>query len=154
MVDIVEVKMKIMPEEPLPFVAAYLNLQLACLDLVIYDVKIVKVRTKEGFVKYLVQLPDRPITDHCPQCGTKNQLIARYCQICGIRLADDRVPYDDDGRSRRFTQLVFPCTERGRAEINRVVLETYLLMLERGFSEATATIGAEGIVLNRLALAS
>lgn len=154
MVDIVEVSMKIMPEEPPPFVAAYVSLQLSCLDLVISEIKIIKARNKEGFVKYLVQLPDRPVTDHCPRCGSKNHLTARHCQVCGVRLENDRAPRDVDGRSKRFAPVVFPCTERGRARIDRVVLETYLLVVERGLVEAVATINDSGTVLNCMALAS
>jgi stage V sporulation protein G len=35
-------------------------------------------------------MPSRKLCDHCPDCGEKNHLRARYCNSCGRRLDEDR----------------------------------------------------------------
>src|SRR3954469_19651932 len=56
---------------------------------VIRDVKLI-----EGNDGLFLAMPSRKLADHCPRCGEKNHLRARFCNHCGTHL--------DEGRFQRF----------------------------------------------------
>ena len=52
---------------------------------VIRDVKLI-----DGNDGLFLAMPSRKLCDHCPACGEKNHLRARYCNNCGRRLNEER----------------------------------------------------------------
>jgi stage V sporulation protein G len=56
---------------------------------VIRDVKLI-----EGNDGLFLAMPSRKLADHCPRCGEKNHLRARFCNHCGTHL--------DEGRFQRY----------------------------------------------------
>jgi stage V sporulation protein G len=52
---------------------------------VVRDVKLI-----EGDDGLFLAMPSRKLADHCPACGDKNHLRARYCNQCGGRLDEQR----------------------------------------------------------------
>ena len=52
---------------------------------VVRDVKLI-----EGDDGLFLAMPSRKLADHCPTCGDKNHLRARYCNQCGGRLDEQR----------------------------------------------------------------
>ena len=52
---------------------------------VIRDVKLI-----EGNEGLFLAMPSRKLADHCPRCGEKNHLRARYCNNCGNHLDESR----------------------------------------------------------------
>jgi stage V sporulation protein G len=52
---------------------------------VVRDVKLI-----EGDDGLFLAMPSRKLADHCPTCGDKNHLRARYCNQCGNRLDEQR----------------------------------------------------------------
>lgn len=46
-------------------------------DFVIRDIKVI-----QGTNGYFVAMPSRKMSDHCPKCGGKNHLRARFCNNC------------------------------------------------------------------------
>ena len=52
---------------------------------VVRDVKLI-----EGDEGLFLAMPSRKLADHCPACGDKNHLRARYCNQCGGRLDEQR----------------------------------------------------------------
>src|SRR5580765_6753865 len=52
---------------------------------VVRDVKLI-----EGPDGLFLAMPSRKLCDHCPRCGEKNHLRARFCNNCGGRLNENR----------------------------------------------------------------
>ena len=52
---------------------------------VVRDVKLI-----EGPDGLFLAMPSRKLCDHCPRCGEKNHLRARFCNGCGSRLDENR----------------------------------------------------------------
>ena len=52
---------------------------------VIRDVKLI-----EGNDGLFLAMPSRKLADHCPRCGDKNHLRARFCNNCGTHLDENR----------------------------------------------------------------
>jgi stage V sporulation protein G len=76
-------------------------------------------------------MPSRALTDHCPECGFKTELPDRYCASCGMRLGDDRVGVDEDGRRILRADVCFPCNPVARAEIHQAVIAAMELEMAR-----------------------
>jgi len=53
--------------------------------LVVRDVKVIG-----GDDGLFLAMPSRKLQDHCPRCREKNHLKARFCNDCGMRLAEHR----------------------------------------------------------------
>jgi len=87
---------------------------------VIRDLKII-----EGAKGSFVAMPSRKLTDHCPQCNTKNHLRALFCNQCGAKLQEDRACKDDDGRAKLYADIAHPINSRCREMIQACVLEAF-----------------------------
>src|SRR5438093_11429382 len=61
---------------------------------VIRDVKLI-----DGNDGLFLAMPSRKLCDHCPACGEKNHLRARYCNNCGRRLNEERYQQYRNGNS-------------------------------------------------------
>ena len=96
---------------------------------VVRDVKLI-----EGNEGLFLAMPSRKLTDHCPGCGEKNHLRARYCNQCGSRLAQDRcanhrpIGAASNGGAARLklhADVAHPISARCRQELERRVIEGY-----------------------------
>ena len=87
---------------------------------VIRDVKLI-----DGNDGLFLAMPSRKLMDHCPGCGDKNHLRARFCNNCGSRLDEDRyLRYrSGNGQSRLklHADIAHPINARTRQEIERRV---------------------------------
>lgn len=93
---------------------------------VIRDLRII-----EGESGLFVAMPSRKVTAHCPRCQTKNHLKARFCNYCGIRLPQLRLPVDPQGRPRLYADIAHPVTQEFRERLQRQVVDEFETELER-----------------------
>jgi len=97
---------------------------------VVRDVKLI-----EGNDGLFLAMPSRKLSDHCPCCGEKNHLRARYCNQCGGRLDDARyLRYrngNGDSRLKLHADVAHPINATCRQEIEREVLKAYRREVER-----------------------
>jgi stage V sporulation protein G len=93
---------------------------------VVRDLKII-----EGTKGSFVAMPSRKLTDHCPQCGCKNHLRARYCNQCGSKLDENRATRDADGRVKLHADIAHPINSACREVIQTAVLKAYQEERER-----------------------
>jgi stage V sporulation protein G len=85
---------------------------------VVRDLKII-----EGTKGSFVAMPSRKLTDHCPQCGCKNHLRARFCNQCGGKL--------DESRVKLHADIAHPINSACREVIQGAVLKAYQEERER-----------------------
>ncbi len=122
--DITEVRIKLM-DEPGERLKAFCSITFDnC--FVVRDLKII-----EGQTGPFVAMPSRKLTAHCPQCGMKNHLRAQFCNQCGGRQAQDRMPLDADGRAKLYADIAHPINSACREQIQEFVVREYELELER-----------------------
>jgi stage V sporulation protein G len=97
---------------------------------VIRDVKLI-----EGNDGLFLAMPSRKLSDHCPRCGEKNHLRARFCNGCGRRLDDDRHLRYRTGnginRLKLHADIAHPINVKTRQLIERQVYEAYEREVER-----------------------
>lgn len=93
---------------------------------VVRDLKII-----EGANGPFVAMPSRKLTFHCPQCGSKNHLRSLYCNQCGTRLKEDRLPRDADGRTKLYADIAHPINSACREMIQNRVIAEFNSELER-----------------------
>jgi stage V sporulation protein G len=117
-VEITEVRIKLM-DDPQERLQAFCSITFdSC--FVIRDLKII-----EGAKGSFVAMPSRKLTDHCPQCNTKNHLRALFCNQCGAKLQEDRACKDDDGRAKLYADIAHPINSRCREMIQTCVLDAF-----------------------------
>lgn len=87
---------------------------------VVRDLKII-----EGTKGSFVAMPSRKLTDRCHGCGCKNHLRARYCNLCGSKLDEDRAIRDADGRAKLHADIAHPINSACREVIQGAVLKAY-----------------------------
>src|SRR6184192_3433275 len=90
---------------------------------VVRDVKLI-----EGPDGLFLAMPSRKLCDHCPRCGEKNHLRARFCNGCGSRLDDQRFMRNQNGntggghtRLKLHADIAHPINPVCRAKIERQV---------------------------------
>ncbi len=98
-------------------------------DFVVRDLKVI-----EGTSGYFVAMPSRKLTDHCPTCGNKNHLRAKYCNECGKRLKDDRDRHNDRRSPKLHADIAHPVNTEMRQYIQNAVVEAFKEELERSQS--------------------
>ena len=115
--EITEVRIKLM-DDPNDRLQAFCSVTFDS-AFVIRDLKII-----QGLKGPFVAMPSRKLTDRCGKCRGKNDLRARHCNQCGVRLDEDRAPRDVAGRARLYTDIAHPINSQCREMIqNRVVEE-------------------------------
>jgi stage V sporulation protein G len=95
-------------------------------SFVIRDLKII-----EGSGGYFVAMPSRKLTDHCPSCGAKNHLRARFCNDCGFRLDENRALKGDRGRTKLHADIAHPVNAQSREYIQARIIEAFTQEVER-----------------------
>src|SRR5262245_8115172 len=99
-------------------------------SLVIRDLKII-----EGGQGLFLAMPSRKLCDRCGKCGGKNNLRARFCNDCGVRLREYRGEVDERGRPRLYADIAHPINQRSRDCVQARVIEAYFDELERSKQE-------------------
>ncbi|AQQ09999.1 Stage V sporulation protein G [Sedimentisphaera cyanobacteriorum] len=95
-------------------------------EFVVRDIKII-----EGSSGLFVAMPSRKMSDHCPDCGAKNSLRARFCSGCGKKLQEDRTKKDSAGRSKLHADIAHPINSECRDKIQDAILKAYHEEVER-----------------------
>ncbi len=97
---------------------------------VIRDVKLI-----DGNDGLFLAMPARKLCDHCPRCGDKNHLRARYCNHCGARLDENRYQRYQNGnggsRLKLHADIAHPIHAGCRKDIEDRVIAAYQDELER-----------------------
>ena len=89
-------------------------------EFVVRDIKVI-----DGAKGLFVAMPSRKLTDHCPKCGYKNHLRAKFCNECGSRLPGKRTPDPTEGGSKLHVDVAHPINSECRARFQKAVLEAY-----------------------------
>ena len=97
---------------------------------VVRDVKLI-----EGNDGLFLAMPARKLCDHCPRCGEKNHLRARYCSNCGSRLDENRFMRYQNGnghnRLKLHADIAHPIHAECRQEIEQRVINAFQEEVER-----------------------
>ena len=97
---------------------------------VIRDVKLI-----EGHDGLFLAMPSRKLSDHCPYCGEKNHLRARYCNQCGHRLGENRALRsanpNSTARFKLHADIAHPINAQCRQWIEQDVFLAFQRELER-----------------------
>jgi stage V sporulation protein G len=106
---------------------------------VIHDVKLI-----DGNGGLFLAMPSRKLSDHCPGCGEKNHLRARFCNECGRRLDEERAarqPHDRGmaavpggpaaARLKLHADIVHPINATSRRQIENQVFQAYWSEVDR-----------------------
>ena len=99
---------------------------------VIRDVKLI-----EGNDGLFLAMPSRKLADHCPRCGDKNHLRARFCNNCGAHLDENRYQrYQNStgnghGRLKLHADIAHPINAETRNAIEHDVVTAYHDEVER-----------------------
>ncbi len=88
-------------------------------EFVVRDLKII-----DGTNGLFVAMPSRKLTDHCPKCGGKNHLRAKFCNDCGGRLPENRMS-DEDVQGKLHADIAHPINSECRARLQDVILDAY-----------------------------
>jgi len=85
--------------------------------------------------RLFLAMPSRKLSDHCPRCGEKNHLRARFCNNCGTRLDENRYLRYRSGnghaRLKLHADIAHPINADCRSAIESHVLAAYFQELER-----------------------
>lgn len=95
-------------------------------DFVIRDIKVI-----EGTNGYFVAMPSRKMSDHCPKCGGKNHLRAKFCNNCAASLGEDRAKKDMKGRMKLHADIAHPINAQCRQNIQDKIVKAFKEELER-----------------------
>lgn len=102
-------------------------------EFVVRDIKVV-----EGDDGFFVAMPSRKLTGRCSKCGHKNQLRARHCEDCGVKLPNQEIPADSAGRTRLYRDTAHPITPAFREKLQAHVVEAYQQACDVALEESEA----------------
>jgi len=106
-------------------------------EFVVRDLKII-----EGTSGLFVAMPSRKLTDHCPKCGGKNYLRAKFCNDCGARLPDNRAP-DEEAQGKLHADVAHPINSECRNRMQQVILDAYREELRKAGRDSEADAPSE-----------
>jgi stage V sporulation protein G len=88
-------------------------------EFVVRDLKII-----EGTSGLFVAMPSRKLTDHCPKCGGKNHLRAKFCNDCGAPLPEKRIS-DEEAQGKLHADVAHPINSECRNRLQQIILEAF-----------------------------
>lgn len=88
-------------------------------EFVVRDIKII-----DGAKGLFVAMPSRKLTDHCPKCGGKNHLRAKFCNDCGNKLSPSRAP-EAEGGSKLHVDVAHPINSECRARFQTAIIAAF-----------------------------
>jgi stage V sporulation protein G len=89
-------------------------------DFVVHDLRVI-----EGRKGLFVAMPSRKLSDSCPECGSKNELRAKFCNACGTRLSEDRARRADASGDKYHVDVAHPINTPCREHLQATVLAAY-----------------------------
>lgn len=89
-------------------------------DFVVRDLKVI-----DGTNGLFVAMPSRKLADHCPKCGSKNHMRARYCNNCGGHLNENRAGRDAKGRKKLHADIAHPINAECRQRLQTAVVDAF-----------------------------
>jgi stage V sporulation protein G len=95
-------------------------------EFVVRDIKII-----EGAGGLFVAMPSRKMSDHCPKCGGKNHLRAKFCNNCAAGLQEDRAKKDAKGRMKLHADIAHPINAECRQKIQEKVVAAFKEEVEK-----------------------
>ncbi len=95
-------------------------------EFVVRDIKVI-----DGAKGLFVAMPSRKISDHCPKCGGKNPLRAKYCNDCGAELSGGKFAKAGSLTDKLHADIAHPINSQCRAKIQEAVVAAYHQELER-----------------------
>ena len=95
-------------------------------DFVIRDLKVI-----DGTNGLFVAMPSRKLADHCPKCGSKNHMRARFCNNCGGPLNENRAGRDAKGRKKLHADIAHPINAECRERLQSAVVDAFDEEFER-----------------------
>jgi stage V sporulation protein G len=95
-------------------------------EFVVRDIKVI-----EGGTGPFVAMPSRKLAVKCPRCSTKNHLRAKFCNECGTKLPEARIPKDNAGRVKLHADVAHPINPDCRERIQSAVLKAFDEEVER-----------------------
>jgi stage V sporulation protein G len=104
-------------------------------SIVVRDLKII-----DGAHGLFLAMPSRKLCDRCGKCGGKNNLRARYCNDCGVRLKEMRGETDERGRPRLYADIAHPINQPSRDLVQTVVIQAYHEELARSKQEGYVAV--------------
>ena len=116
--DITEVRVKLVDDQT-DRLKAFCSITLDE-KFVVRDLKVI-----EGTNGLFVAMPSRKLADRCAKCGHKNHLRAKFCNECGQRLGENRMPKDANGRSKLHADIAHPINAACREEIQARVVAAF-----------------------------
>ena len=113
--EITEVRIKLM-ENPEDRLRGFCSITFdSC--FVIRDLKII-----EGNNGPFVAMPSRKLTANCRKCRSKNHLKSNYCNQCGAKFHQERLPQDNNGRTKLYADIAHPINATCREMIQRRIV--------------------------------
>jgi len=95
-------------------------------EFVVRDIKVI-----EGAGGFFVAMPSRKMSDHCEKCGSKNHLRAKFCNNCGVALAENRAKKDIKGRMKLHADIAHPINAECRRKIQEKVISAFKEEVEK-----------------------
>jgi stage V sporulation protein G len=95
-------------------------------EFVVRDIKVI-----DGAKGLFVAMPSRKITDHCPKCGGKNSLRAKFCNDCGGPLSGGKFTTTPTVTDKLHADIAHPINSQCRAKIQEAVVVAYKQELDR-----------------------
>ncbi len=115
--------------------------RVLCIASVTFDNAFVvrNIRLLEGPKGYFLAMPSQSITIKCRRCNRKNPIRSNYCNLCGSRLPEERIPIDPEtGKPRSYQDVAHPIKTELREKIQAIVIEEYKKVLEQQQTEQKA----------------
>jgi len=103
-------------------------------EFVVRDLKVI-----EGTSGLFVAMPSRKLTDHCPKCGGKNHLRAKFCNDCGAKLPESRAS-DEEAQGKLHADIAHPINAECRNRLQAVILDAYRDELRRAGRDQDARV--------------
>jgi stage V sporulation protein G len=122
--DVTEVKVKLVDIKS-ERLKAFCTITLDS-EFVIRDIKVI-----EGGTGPFVAMPSRKLAIKCNRCSTKNHLRAKFCNECGNKLPESKIPKDNAGRIKLHADIAHPINPDCRERIQSAVLKAYNEEVER-----------------------
>jgi hypothetical protein len=115
------IRVKLDPIPDKPYLKAYVDFKLG--PLTVNRCKIVRLRTGQLTVRY----PETPLLAPCPGCHSRVGQEHRFCHNCGLRQPVRTIRKTKDGTRRRFRAVAFPATRAEREQLDKPLLQAYLV---------------------------
>lgn len=102
--------------------------RVLCIATVTFDNSFVvrNIRLLEGPKGYFLAMPSQALSIKCRRCNRKNPIRSNYCNLCGSRLPEERLPIDPQtGKARTYQDVAHPIKTELREKMQASIVEEY-----------------------------